>query len=111
MVTWHEACVGGRLARALEPFGGSEFAYDDRSGLEPDARDRLQQHRLQQRGTTLQLRILLDVLLNFFFQVFKLLFNFLKKATVRTANCLILGFIQSARASGFSPSSALDGPA
>jgi hypothetical protein len=33
------------------------------------------------------------MLLNFFFQVFDLLFNLFEKATMRTANRLILSFI------------------
>ena len=39
----HKAGVGCSLTRTLESLWGSEFAYDDRSGLETDARDRVQQ--------------------------------------------------------------------
>ena len=81
-------CVGSYLARTLEPFGRSNLAYDDRGSLESDPQD-----HPQQREATLQLRILLDMLLNFFFQVFDLLFNLFEKATMRTANRLILSFI------------------
>ena len=87
-VARHEACVGSYLARALEPFGRSDLAYDDRGSLESNPRD-----RLQQREATLQPRILLDMLLDLFFQVFELLLNFLKKAAMRAVNRLILSFI------------------
>lgn len=56
MVARHEACVGGCLSCAIEPFGGSEFAYYDRSGLKPYSRN-----RVQKRASPLQFRILLDV--------------------------------------------------
>jgi hypothetical protein len=102
----HKARVGSYLSRALEPFGRADLAYNDRGSLETDTWD-----RLQQRTTTLKLRILLDVFCNFFFQVFELLLNFLKKATVRTANRLIFSFVQPTSEFGFSPSSTLGGPA
>ena len=82
-----KAYVGSYLACALEPFGRSNLAYDDRGSLESDPQD-----HPQQREATLQLRILLDMLLNFFFQVFDLLFNLFEKATMRTAS-LIPSFI------------------
>jgi len=42
MVTWHKACVGGCLTRALKPVGRPELAYHDRSG-KPNPRNRVQQ--------------------------------------------------------------------
>jgi hypothetical protein len=39
----HEAGVGCSLTRTLESLWGSELTCDDRSGLETDARDRVQQ--------------------------------------------------------------------
>ena len=61
MVTWHKPSIGGRLACALKPVGGAELAYDDRSGLKPNPRN-----RVQQRASVLQLRILLDMFFDFF---------------------------------------------
>ena len=58
---WHKPSIGGRLACALEPIGGAELAYNDRSGLEANPRN-----RVQQRASVLQLRILLDMLFDFF---------------------------------------------
>ena len=61
MVTWHKPSIGGRLTRALEPLGGAELAYNDRSGLEATPRN-----RVQKRASVLQLRILLDMFFDFF---------------------------------------------
>ena len=69
-MAWHEACVGGCLACALEPLGGSELAYDDRSGLEPDSRN-----CVQKRAAILQLWTLFDMLLDLLLQVFNLALN------------------------------------
>lgn len=66
MMARHKAGVSRCLARTLEALWRSELAYDDRSGLKTDARD-----RVQQRASILQLRILLDVLFDFFLQVLK----------------------------------------
>ena len=103
MVTRHKACVGGCLTRALEPLGGAELAYDDRSGLEPNPRN-----RVQKRAAIFQLRILLDMFFDFLLQILDLAVNLFEEAAVRTANRLILGLIQPARAFGFSLS---EGPA
>ena len=97
MVAWHEPRIGGRLACALEPIGRAELAYDDRSGLEPNPRNRVQKH-----ASVLQLRILLDMFFDFLLQILDLAVNLFEEAAVRTANRLILGLIQPARAFGFS---------
>ena len=60
-MTRYKACVGGRLARALEPLGRAELAYNDRSGLEANSRN-----RLQKRASVLRLWILLDMFFDFF---------------------------------------------
>ena len=103
MVTQHKACVGGCLTRALEPLRRSELAYHDRSGLEPNPRN-----RVQKRAAIFQLRILLDMFFDFLLQILDLAVNLFEEAAVRTANRLILGLIQPARAFGFSLS---EGPA
>ena len=61
MMARHKASVGRCLTRALESLGGAELAYDDRSGLEADARN-----RVQKRASVLQFGILLDLLFDFF---------------------------------------------
>ena len=61
MMARHKASVGRCLTRALESLGGAELAYDDRSGLEADAR-----YRIQQGASILQFGILLDVFFDFF---------------------------------------------
>ena len=103
MVTRHKACVGGCLTRALKPVGGAELAYDDRSGLKPNPRN-----RVQKRAAIFQPRILLDMFFDFLLQILDLAVNLFEEAAVRTANRLILGLIQPARAFGFSLS---EGPA
>ena len=105
-MTRYKACVGGCLTRALKPLGGAELAYDDRSGLEANPRN-----RVQKRASVLQLRILLDMFFDFLLQIPDLAVNLFEEAAMRTANRLILGLIQPARASGFSPSGGPAGPA
>ena len=97
MVTWHKPSIGGRLACALEPIGRPELAYNDRSGLEANPRN-----RVQKRASVLQLWILLDMFFDFLLQILDLAVNLFEEAAVRTANRLILGLIQPARAFGFS---------
>ncbi len=96
-MTRYKAGVSSCLTRALKLFRRSEFTCDDRSGLETDARD-----RVQQRAPILQLRIFLDVFFDFFLQILNLAFNFFKETAVRTTNRFILSLIQPARAFGFS---------
>ena len=94
----HQPRVGGCLTRALESLWRSEFADHDRRGLKTYTGN-----RVQQRASTLQLRILLDVLFDLFLQIFDLLFDLVKQVSVGPANRLIVGFIPATRASGFSP--------
>ena len=95
-MTRYKACVGGCLTRALKPLGGAELAYHDRSGLEPNPRN-----RVQKRASVLQLRILLDMFFDFLLQILDLAVNLFEEAAVRTANRLILGLIQSVLGPGF----------
>jgi hypothetical protein len=92
----HQPRVGGCLARALELLGRSELADHDRRGLQTYAGN-----RIQKRASTLQLRILLDVLFDLFFQILNLTFDFVEEAAVRSANRLIVGFIQAVLRPGF----------
>jgi hypothetical protein len=96
-VTRYKACVDGCLTRALKLFRRSEFTCDDRSGLETDARD-----RVQQRAPILQLRIFLDVFFDFFLQILNLAFDFFKETAAYAANRFILSLVQPARAFGLS---------
>ena len=105
MVARHKPSIGGRLACALEPFGRSKLAYNDRSGLKANPRN-----RVQKRASVLQLRILLDMFFDFFFQVFDLALDLFKEAAVCTANRLILGLIQSVLGPGFLFLEGLAGP-
>jgi hypothetical protein len=50
-------------------------------------------YRVQQRASTLQLRILLDVLFDLFLQILNLALDFVEEAAVGPANRLIVGFI------------------
>lgn len=96
MMARHKAGVGRCLARTVESLGGAELAYDDRSGLKTDARD-----RVQQRASILQLRVLLDVLFDLFLQILNLPFDLVEETAVCTANRLILRLIQPILRSGF----------
>jgi len=95
-MTRYQPRVGGCLARALESLDRAELAYYDRRGLQTYAR-----YRVQQRASTLQLRILLDVLFDLFLQILNLALDFVEEAAVGPANRLIVGFIQAVLRPGF----------
>nr|WP_279304748.1 hypothetical protein [Salinibacter ruber] len=100
-VTRYKACAerlkeNGRLTRALKLFRRSEFTCDDRSGLETDARDRVQQRASAESFAPL------DVLFDLFLQILKSMFDFLEEATAYAANRLIFSLVQPTRAFGFS---------
>lgn len=97
MVTSRGACVGSRLARALELLGRSQFGYDDRGGLKSNSRN-----RLQQRALRLQLWIFLDVLIDFFLKIFNPALDLIKETAVCPANCFVICLIQSASGYGSS---------
>jgi len=88
-VARHKACVGGCLTRALKPVGRAELAYDDRSGLNSNA-----WNCVQQRTLFFQLWIFLDMLFDLFLQSLNLLLDLVEEVLMCPPNRFVLGFLQ-----------------
>jgi len=90
MVAWDQPGVRGRLASTLESVCRTELADNDRRGLQPDARN-----RIQQRTLVVQVGTVADVLLDLLFESIDLLFNLLEQVFVCFSNRLVFGFVKA----------------
>ena len=111
MMAWDQPGVRGRLASTLESVCRTELADNDRRGLQPDARN-----PVQQRTLVVQVGTVADVLLDLLFESIDLLFNLLEQVFVCFSNRLVFGFVKAVFRSSLlllqrlpGPKSALEG--